>query len=137
MMNYAQLLKEHELKATFQRTQILEVIEKYGHIAIERIYEEVSKIHASLSLATIYKNILLMVERGVLTEVPIIGQKSKYEIVKEDHLHLVCTECGEVVDKMLDDATAENTLRLAETSGFVLDHRQVNLYGICKACRSK
>ena len=78
-----------------------------------------------------------MVERGVLTEVPIIGQKSKYEIVKEDHLHLVCTECGEVVDKMLDDATAENTLRLAETSGFVLDHRQVNLYGICKACRSK
>jgi Fur family ferric uptake transcriptional regulator/Fur family peroxide stress response transcriptional regulator len=45
MMNYAQLLKEHELKATFQRTQILEVIEKYGHIAIERIYEEVSKIH--------------------------------------------------------------------------------------------
>jgi len=135
MYNYAQLLKEHELKATFQRTQILEVIEKYGHIAIERIYEEVSRVHSSLSLATIYKNILVMVERGVLTEVPIVGQKSKYEISKADHIHLVCTECGEVVDKMLDDTTAENTLHVAETSGFVLDHRQVNLYGLCEKCR--
>jgi len=113
------------------------VIEKYGHIAIERIYEEVSKVHASLSLATIYKNILLMVERGVLTEVHIIGRKSKYEIIKEDHLHLVCTGCGEVTDKMLDNTTAENTLRVAESAGFMLDHRQVNLYGMCEECRSK
>jgi Fur family ferric uptake transcriptional regulator/Fur family peroxide stress response transcriptional regulator len=137
MTHYAQLLQEHELKATFQRIQILEVIERVGHIAIERIYEEVSRIHTSLSLATIYKNILLMVERGVLTEVPIIGQKSKYEISKADHIHLVCIECGEVVDKALDDTTAENTLHVAETSGFSLDQRQVNLYGVCGACKSK
>jgi Fur family ferric uptake transcriptional regulator/Fur family peroxide stress response transcriptional regulator len=137
MTNYAQLLQEHQLKATFQRTQILEVIEKVGHIAIERIYEEVSRIHTSLSLATIYKNILLMVERGVLTEVPIIGQKSKYEITKTQHIHLVCTECGEVVDKALDDQTAEDTQKVAQDSGFSLEHRQVNLYGVCEACRSK
>ena len=135
MTNYAQLLKEHELKATFQRTQILEVIEKYGHIAIEKIYEEVSKIHASLSLATIYKNIVLMVEKGVLTEVPIIGQKSKYEIAKAEHIHLICTTCGMVMDKMLDEHTAEDTEKVAETSGFTLDHRQVNLYGVCEKCR--
>ena len=135
MTHYAQLLKEHELKATFQRTQILEVIEKYGHIAIERIYEEVSKIHASLSLATIYKNIIMMVEKGVLTEVPIVGQKSKYEIAKEDHIHLVCTSCGTVMDKMLDKNTSEDTQRVAEASGFSLAHRQLNLYGLCESCK--
>jgi len=135
MMNYAQLLKEHELKATFQRTQILEVIEKYGHIAIERIYEEVSKIHASLSLATIYKNIIMMVEKGVLTEVPIVGQKSKYEIAKEDHIHLICTSCGTVMDKILDEDTSEDTQRVAEASGFSLEHRQLNLYGLCESCK--
>jgi len=134
-MNYAQLLKEHELKATFQRTQILEVIEKYGHIAIERIYEEVSKIHASLSLATIYKNIIMMVEKGVLTEVPIVGQKSKYEIAKEDHIHLICTSCGTVMDKILDEDTSEDTQRVAEASGFSLEHRQLNLYGLCESCK--
>jgi len=134
MTNYAQLLQEHELKATFQRTQILEVIEKYGHIAIERIYEEVSRIHTSLSLATIYKNILLMVERGVLTEVPIIGKKSKYEITKAEHIHLICTECGRVMDRALDEDTAEDTQKVALRSDFSLDHRQVNLYGVCDQC---
>ncbi len=135
MTDYAQLLKEHELKATFQRTQILEVIEKYGHIAIERIYEEVSKIHASLSLATIYKNIIMMVEKGVLTEVPIIGQKSKYEIAKEEHIHLICTSCSAVMDKVLDKDTSEDTQHVAEVSGFSLEHRQLNLYGLCESCK--
>lgn len=136
MTDYAQLLKAHELKATFQRTQILEVIEKYGHIAIEKIYEEVSRVHASLSLATIYKNIVLMLEKGVLTEVPIIGRKSKYEIAKEEHVHLICTQCGTVMDKMLDADTTEDTGKIAQISDFRLKHRQVNLYGVCQACRS-
>jgi len=135
MTNYAQLLNDHALKATFQRIQILEVIEKYGHIAIERIYEEISKVHTSLSLATIYKNILLMVERGVLTEVPIIGTKSKYEITKAEHMHLICTVCGEVVDRTLDKNTSEETQKVARTSDFMLDRCQLNLYGICKNCR--
>ena len=136
MTHYAQLLKAHELKATFQRTQILEVIEKYGHIAIEKIYEEVSRVHASLSLATIYKNIVLMVEKGVLTEVPIVGKKSKYEFAKAEHIHLICTQCGAVTDKMLDADTAENTEKIAQVSDFTLKHRQVNLYGVCHECGS-
>ncbi len=135
MVDYPQLLKEHDLKATFQRTQILGVIEKFGHISIDSIYEEVSKVHSSLSLATIYKNILMMVERGVLTEVPIIGKKSKYEITKDDHLHLICTKCGKVMDRDLDDEIDNDTLRAAKESGFVLDQRQLNLYGECKECR--
>ena len=136
MTNYAILLKEHDLKATFQRTQILEVIENYGHIAIEAIYEEVSKIHSSLSLATIYKNIILMTQKGVLIEVPIIGKKSKYEIHKDDHIHLICTVCGSVVDKMLDGSTNIDTKEVANDSSFSLEYRQMNLYGICKKCRA-
>jgi len=135
MIDYPQLLKEHDLKVTFQRIQILGVIEKFGHISIDSIYEEVSKVHSSLSLATIYKNIFMMVERGVLTEVPIIGKKSKYEITKDDHLHLICTKCGKVIDRDLDDEIDNDMLRAAKESGFVLDQRQLNLYGECKECR--
>ena len=77
-----------------------------------------------------------MVERGVLTEVPIIGQKSKYEIIKEDHIHLICTQCGTVMDKILDIGTAEDTEKIAQVSGFSLNHRQVNLYGVCQQCKA-
>ena len=135
MTDYAILLKENGLKATFQRMNILEVIEKNGHMSVDGIYAEVSKVHPSLSLATIYKNIILMMEKGVLVEVPIAGKKSKYELSKMDHIHLVCTECGEVEDKPCAEATDKLFYELTDKEHFVLNKRQVNLYGVCSNCQ--
>ena len=135
MTDYATLLKESELKATFQRMNILEVIEKSGHMSVEDIYEEVTKVHPSLSLATIYKNIILMMEKGVLVEVPIAGKKSKYELSKVDHMHLICTECGEVEDISCLDSADKILDALTEQEHFKLNKRQINLYGVCEKCQ--
>lgn len=135
MIDYANILKESGLKATFQRMHILESIEKYGHMTIDTIYEEVVKTHPSLSLATVYKNILLMVENTVLVEVPITGQKSKYELVKNDHIHLVCTECGEVSDKPHSSSADNIFSSMTQQEGFTLSKQQINLYGVCAQCQ--
>jgi Fur family ferric uptake transcriptional regulator/Fur family peroxide stress response transcriptional regulator len=137
MIDYASMLKENGLKATFQRMNILNVIDTHGHMSVEDIYDEVSKIHPSLSLATIYKNIILMMEKGVLVEVPIVGKKSKYELSKADHMHLICTECGEVEDKMCLDQTEKIFSALTEQEHFALKKRQINLYGICASCQTQ
>lgn len=134
MTDYAALLKESGLKATFQRMNILESIDIYGHMSIDTIYEEVAKRHPSLSLATIYKNIILMVENGVLVEVPITGKKPKYELIKEDHIHLVCTECGEVEDKPTHVVADELFTSITKQENFTLSKQQINLYGVCKQC---
>ena len=135
MTDYAQLLKESGLKATFQRMNILERIEVHGHMSIDAIYEEVVKKHPSLSLATVYKNIILMVEKGVLVEVPISGKKSKYELAKEDHIHLVCTECGEVEDKPKESVADDLFDAMTQKENFTLSKQQINLYGVCGACQ--
>ncbi len=135
MTDYATLLKESELKATFQRMNILERIEVHGHMSIDAIYEEVVKTHPSLSLATVYKNIILMVEKGVLVEVPITGKKPKYELCKEDHIHLVCTACGEVEDKPKDSLADDLFVSITNKEKFTLNKQQVNLYGVCAYCR--
>jgi len=135
MTDYALLLKESGLKATFQRMNILEKIEAYGHMSIDAIYAEVIKTHPSLSLATVYKNIILMVEKGVLVEVPITGKKSKYELLKEDHIHLVCTECGEVEDKPQHSAADALFTSMTEQENFTLNKQQINLYGVCSHCQ--
>jgi len=137
MTDYAVLLKESGLKATFQRMNILEVIEKHGHMSVDDIYAEVTKVHPSLSLATIYKNIILMQENGILVEVPIAGKKSQYELAKTDHIHLICTECGEVEDMSCMESTDKVFHDLTEQEHFKLDRRQVNLYGVCKTCQSR
>jgi len=135
MTDYAVLLKESGLKATFQRMNILDVINKHGHMSVDGIYAEVIKVHPSLSLATIYKNIILMMEKGVLVEVPIVGRKPKYELAKTDHMHLICTECGEVEDKTCLEKTDEIFHKLTQEEHFRLNKRQVNLYGVCEKCQ--
>lgn len=135
MTDRATLLKESGLKSTFQRMHILESIEAYGHMSIEAIYEEVVKTHPSLSLATVYKNIILMVEKGVLVEVPIGGEKAKYELAKADHIHLVCTECGEVEDKPHNTSADSIFNSMTKKENFALRKQQISLYGVCANCQ--
>jgi len=132
--DYATLLKESGLKATFQRMNILESIENHGHMSIDSIYAKVVKAHPSLSLATVYKNIILMVEKGVLVEVPITGKKSKYELIKDDHIHLVCTECGEVEDRPHNVSADSIFSSMTRQENFRLSKQQINLYGVCSHC---
>jgi Fe2+ or Zn2+ uptake regulation protein len=135
VIDYANLLQKSGLKATFQRIHMLESIYNHGHISIDAIYKEVAETYSSLSLATVYKNIILMVERGVLVEVPIDGKKSKYELSKDDHIHLVCTECGEVEDKPQDAKADALFAAIAENENFSLGKQQINLYGVCSHCQ--
>jgi len=130
-MDFVKLLNNNGLKATFQRTQILGAIEKSGHINIDKIYEEVTKVHPSLSLATIYKNILLMVEKGVLVEVPIVADKSKYEIKKEEHMHLICEKCGMVADAPING----NLFNLFQQDSFDINRINLSIYGLCSNCK--
>ncbi len=134
MSGFAEILKKHGLKATFQRMTILSFVHDKGHASVDEIYGGVLRSHPTLSLATVYKNIIAMVEKGVLVEVPIAGRKSKYELKKEDHLHLVCTICGDVKDIEMDDLIGSDTMKVAKDASFDLRRRQINLYGVCGAC---
>ena len=133
MTDYIALLKSNGLKATIQRTSILKAIESAGHINIDDIYEAVKEQHPTLSLATIYKNIILMQQNNVIVEVPMNGEKSKYELKKDDHIHLICQSCGMIQDKHLTPQT-EQTLVI---ENFQINNAQINLYGLCQSCQSK
>ncbi len=132
MKNYITLLKENDLKATIQRTSILKSIDHAGHINVDEIYEEVKKQYPTLSLATIYKNIILMQHNGVIIEVPINGKKSKYELKKDEHMHLICQKCGEIQDQEINPQTKETLI----IENFQLKSSQINLYGLCNKCQN-
>ena len=133
MTDYIALLKENDLKATIQRTSILKSIDHAGHINIDDIYEDVRELHPTLSLATIYKNIILMQEHNVIIEVPMNGEKSKFELKKDDHIHLICQGCGEIQDTEITEQTQDALV----VENFKLSSSQINLYGLCQKCQSK
>jgi Fur family ferric uptake transcriptional regulator/Fur family peroxide stress response transcriptional regulator len=133
MTKYISLLKKSSLKATIQRAKILKSIDKAGHINIDGIYQDIKKSYPKLSLATIYKNIILMVEEQLIVEVPISGERPKYELSRGEHIHLICKSCKEIEDIEL---TIERK-RLLKIEEFDIEEAQINLYGVCKRCQSQ
>jgi len=129
------LLKEYGLKVTPQRITLLSTIENKGHANIDEIYNEVKISHPSISLATVYKNITSLIEKGLLKELPITNSKSKYEIIKEQHSHFICQKCGQIDDITLDVDIQKDCNSLAQNSNFKIGNIELNIYGICKKCQ--
>ena len=91
------------------------------------------KANPTISLATVYKNILTMMGKSVVLEVPIIGKKSYYELKKLDHIHLICDICNNIEDRDINNLGLEIN---RVSNDFILSHSQLNLYGTCEECQN-
>jgi len=133
MNNYTNILREHNLKATPQRLAITDTLYKQGHISIESLYEVMIKKFSSISLATIYKNINLMLENSLIEEVKLPNAKTVYELTKETHSHLICEECGEIQDIIINlEKIIDET---SKSSSFKIKSSDLALSGLCKNCQ--
>jgi len=133
MNNFTETLRDHHLKATPQRLEIANTLYERGHVNIEDLYETMLKKFNSISLATIYKNINLMIENAFIQEVKIPNAKSVYELTKEAHSHLVCENCGYVEDLLLD--LDDITAIASDRSEFKIDKADLVFSGLCKKCQ--
>lgn len=134
-INFGALLKENRLKNTPQRLAILGAIDELGHASIDEIYTLVYEKLPSISLATVYKNILAMRQNNLLSEIKAQGRE-KYEINKSPHVHTVCSVCGELLDVHVDNMSAL-LAELSQKQGFYIDNISCTFSGVCKSCQEK
>ncbi len=134
-MNYETLLREHHLKVTPQRLSILSIMHDKGHISIEELFSHIKKKFTSISLATLYKNVNAMLENKLISEVKIPHNKSKYELSKTEHMHMVCTQCESVTDIHIN--VHELLEQVKDQSHYKIENYSVIFSGICEACQNK
>ena len=132
MNDFAPLLHQHNLKVTPQRLAISDIIFSYGHVNVEFLYEQMLQRFDSISLATIYKNINLMLENAFVQEVKIPNAKSVYELTKEHHSHLVCQNCGCVSDITVETHSIINAT--SKLTPFAIESASVIFSGFCQEC---
>ncbi len=126
------------LAATHQRQIIYEAVTATpGHHSVEAVFAEVRGRTPSISLATVYKNLRLFVEHGLLREVSPHSSMLLVEGNLEPHHHLICTRCKAVQD--LDAADFVNFKKLARRAprGFDLSRPLVEVFGLCRRCSAK
>lgn len=136
-MDYIALLKDHGLKVTPQRISVLKVLAGHTHPTIDELYNEIKKESPSISLATVYKNLNTLKDEGLVVEVNIVNQKSRYDIYEKPHIHIVCERCGAVEDIGLDDASIDDYQHMLERkiSNFITRLNMVASVNGCKRCQ--
>jgi len=134
MNNYTDLLRRHNLKATPQRLAITDILQTHGHVSIELLYEIMLQKFNSISLATIYKNINIMLDNAFVQEVKIPNTKSVFELTKETHSHLVCEVCGSIQDIRVDLTKVMETQ--TDFKGFKVNTASVVFTGVCRNCKN-
>ncbi len=133
MNNYTEILRAHNLKATPQRLEITNALYTNGHMNIENLYAMMLEKFNSISLATIYKNINIMLEAAFIQEVKIPNTKSVYELTKASHSHAVCSNCGYIEDITLDLSSIQSMAM--QVTDFQIETSDLVFSGTCKKCQ--
>lgn len=133
---FSNYIKKCGLRNTTERFAILE--RAYGiksHFEVDDLYRKMEEEGFHVSRATVYNTVSLLCRCGILRCLYFDGRKSRYEIALDNHLHLVCTECGAI--REVDDPGLLATLEKMRFPRFSPSGVSATLYGVCSRCRRK
>ena len=118
------------LKMTGQRRVVARVLsEASDHPDVEELYRRASTLDSRISIATVYRTVRLLEEKGILERRDFGGGRARYEPTEHgQHHHLIDVETGRVIE--FQDAEHERLLQLiARRLGFSLVSMRLELFG--------
>ena len=120
-------LKKAGLKATLPRIRILEVLERSAenHLSAEDIYKNLIANGEDVGLATVYRVLTQFESAGMVKKHHFEGSHAVYEVIEENHEHMVDVETGKVLE-FQDQELVDKLNKIANDVGYQLvDHNLV------------
>lgn len=117
-------------RVTRERQLLLRIIEQNPHLDADEIYRRAQATLPQIGLATVYRTLNLLKELGLVRTIDLGENHGHFELQAEDHVHLVCTNCGRVTDIPLPNALRQ----AAQRRGFVVRRTKLEIFGLCHAC---
>ena len=133
-----QKLRENGHKITPQRLAIVKILaQSENHPTVESIHDRIKKDYPTMSLATVYKNIVLMKSLGEVLELGFPDGSNRYDGNNPfPHPHVICIKCKRIVDPDLDSLDEMKKEVASETNFTILNHR-LDFFGICSNCMAE
>jgi Fur family ferric uptake transcriptional regulator len=131
------ILRAEGKRITPQRRLLLEIVrESRGHLDAGEIYRRARRSDPRISLSTVYRNLNLLKELGLIAEVHLDEEHHHYEAVEDtEHYHLICSGCGRVVE-FYNPSVGTSLARASEEEDFLIERVQIDLVGLCPECRA-
>lgn len=130
----AQGLRTTGLKVTQPRLRILELFQKsqQRHLTAEDVYRMLLEENQDFGLATVYRVLTQFEQAGILLRSHFESGKSIFELNEGGHHdHLLCLDCGRVVE-FVDAEIERRQKKIAAENGFELQEHSLQLYARCK-----
>ncbi len=108
-----------------------------NHPTALEIYEEVKRARPRMGLASVYRILHHLVERGYIKEVGRNDESCRYDGNISRHDHAVCIVCGALLDIPVEIVLPQEVLQVAaQAAGIELGSHEVRLYGRCSSCQT-
>ena len=130
----AALLRRHGVQVTAQRLAVLRAVSDRPHSTAADIDMAVRAEIGAISLQAVYDALGTLADKGIIRRIQPAGSPARYEDrVGDNHHHLICRTCGEMVD--VDCAVGDTPcLQAPDDSGYEIDEAEVIYWGRCPDC---
>lgn len=125
------------MRLTTQRQIILEELGKVtSHPTANEVYDMVRRRLPRIGLGTVYRNLELMADIGIILKLEVGGTQKRFDATVEPHYHIRCSSCGKVND--INIAVQKQINMVAEeASNYKILGHHIEFSGICSSCLEK
>jgi Fur family peroxide stress response transcriptional regulator len=120
-------------RKTNQRQWVFDTIKDCGHLSAQKTYEQIRVNHPEISIATVYRNLNILLETGLIKVVGNSSQLEIYDARTDLHAHFICRQCGSIID--VEDDFDARLIKSLEKAGHQVQESRLTLFGICANCR--
>ncbi len=118
-----------------QRDLILKTLQENAvHPTADCVYELLKKKEPNISLATVYRNLNLLADKGIIRRISGLDGIARFDHNTHKHYHFICSKCHKVYDVPYDVAP-DLPARVAAETGLEVESCQVSFKGLCGECQ--
>jgi Fe2+ or Zn2+ uptake regulation protein len=130
----SELFREQGLRVTPQRQLLFRLLHGNDqHPTAEALFAAASELMPGISLRTVYQTLKDLSVLGEIQTLDLGTGSARFDPNIEDHHHLVCDQCGQVRDVLVESVAS--LAPLGDLHGFAVGHAEVVFRGRCAACR--
>lgn len=130
-------IRKRGYKITPQRRAVIKAIAgTYEHLTPAEIHKKARRDNPKIGLVTVYRTMEIMADVGLICELHSGGNCRSYLLRRPSghHHHLICSDCGQVVDFVNCDLS-DLERRLSRETGFELESHLLEFLGCCPQCQ--
>lgn len=134
MLDY---LKSQNIRITSQRTAVLDYLLTHKtHPTADEIYQALDGQFESMSVATVYNNLRLFSQLGLLEEIKYGDSSSRFDLNRKPHYHAICSNCGKIED-FYYPGLGDVEIAAKQLTGYQVTKHRLEVYGLCPTCQKE